>query len=99
MSRQLGDRLVAAEALDGLACFASARGQAERVARLFGAAEALRETVGYLQEQRERAMREPYLAAARPRLSETAWEAAWESGRRLGFEESIAYALENTSGG
>ena len=46
LSRQLGDKLVAAEALEGLACSASARGEAERVARLFGAAEAQREAVG-----------------------------------------------------
>ena len=94
LSRQLGDKLVAAEALEGLACSASARGEAERVARLFGAAEALREAVGYRQEPREHAMREPYLVAARPRLSEARWDAAWAEGRRLGFEEAIAYALE-----
>jgi hypothetical protein len=69
------------------------------VARLFGAAEALREAVGYQQEPRELALREPYLAAARPRLAELAWDAAWEEGRLLGFEEAIAYALEKTSGG
>jgi predicted ATPase/class 3 adenylate cyclase len=94
LSRQLGDKLVAAEALEGLACSASARGEAKRVARLFGAAEALREVVGYRQEPREHAMREPYLAAARPRLSEARWDAAWAEGRRLGFEEAITYALE-----
>jgi predicted ATPase/class 3 adenylate cyclase len=95
LSRQLGDKLVAAEALEGLACSASARGEAERVARLFGAAEALREAVGYRQEPREHALREPYLVAARPRLSEARWDAARAEGRRLGFEEAIAYALEN----
>jgi predicted ATPase/class 3 adenylate cyclase len=94
LSRQLGDKLVAAEALEGLACSASARGEAERVARLFGAAESLRGAVGYLQEPREQALREPYLAAARPRLTEARWDAAWTKGRRLGFEEAIAYALE-----
>ena len=99
LSRQLGDKLVAAEALEGLACSASARGEAERVAMLFGAAEALREAVGYRQEPREHALREPYLADARPQLSETRWDAAWAEGRRLGFEESIAYALQNDPGG
>jgi predicted ATPase/class 3 adenylate cyclase len=94
LSRQLGDKLVAAEALEGLACSASARGEAERVARLFGAAEALREAVGYRQEPREHALREPYLVAARPRLSKARWDAAWAEGRQLGFEEAIAYALE-----
>ncbi len=92
LSRQLGDKLVAAEALDGLAC--SASGDAERVARLFGAAEALREAVGYRQEPREHALREPYLAAVRPRLTEARWDAVWAEGRQLGFEEAIAYALE-----
>lgn len=92
LSRQLGDKLVAAEALDGLAC--SASGDAERVARLFGAAEALREAVGYRQEPREHALREPCLAAVRPRLTEARWDAVWAEGRGLGFEEAIAYALE-----
>ena len=64
------------------------------MARLFGAAESLRGTVGYRQETREHALREPYLAAARPQLSEARWDAAWAEGRRLGFEEAIAYALE-----
>src|SRR5215204_1538623 len=95
LSGQLGDKLVAAEALEGLACSASARGEAERVARLFGAAEALREVVGYRQEPREHALRKSYLVAARTRLSKARWEAAWTEGRRLGFEEAIAYALEN----
>jgi predicted ATPase/class 3 adenylate cyclase len=99
LSRQLGDKLVAAEALEGLACSASARGEAKRVARLFGAAEALREAVGYRQEPREQALREPYLVAARPRLSKARWDAAWAEGRRLGFEEAIAYALEKAWGG
>jgi predicted ATPase/class 3 adenylate cyclase len=99
LSRQLGDKLVAAEALEGLACSASTRGEAERVARLFGAAEALREAVGYRQEPREHALREPYLVAARPRLSKARWDAAWAEGRQLGFEEAIAYALEKAWGG
>src|SRR5829696_7836638 len=99
LSRQLGDKLVAAEALEGLACSASARGEAERVARLFGAAEAQREAVGYRQEPREHALRQPYLVAARPRLSKARWDAAWAEGRQLGFEEAIAYALGKAWGG
>jgi hypothetical protein len=43
--------------------------------------------------------REPYLVAARPRLSEARWDAVWAEGRRLGFEEAIAYALEKAWGG
>jgi hypothetical protein len=98
-SGQLGDKLVAAEALERLACSTSARGEAERVARLFGAAESQREAVGYRQEPRERALRAPYLAAARAQSAALAWDAAWAEGRSLGFEEAVAYALKTGSGG
>jgi hypothetical protein len=65
VSQDLGDKLIASESLEGLACTAEAKGDAERTARLFGAAEALRESVGYQQEPRQSALREPYLEAAR----------------------------------
>jgi len=99
LSRQLSDKLVAAEALEGLACWASTRGESERVARLFGASEALRESVGYRQEPREQALRVPYLAAARARSAASAWDVAWAEGRRLGFDEAVAYALKIGSDG
>jgi predicted ATPase len=93
LSWELGDKLVAAESLEGLACSA-ATGEEERVARLFGAAETLRESVGYRQAPRERALRQPFLDAARSRLEEATWGAAWAEGRAMTFEDAIAYALE-----
>jgi hypothetical protein len=54
LSLELGDKLIAAESLEGLACSA-ARGEEERAARLFGAAETLREAVAYNQAPRESA--------------------------------------------
>jgi tetratricopeptide (TPR) repeat protein len=92
LSRKLGDKLIAAESLEGLACSA-ARGEEERAARLFGAAEALREGVGYNQTPRERALREPYLEATRSRVGESAWQAAFAEGRAMTFEEALEYAL------
>jgi predicted ATPase/class 3 adenylate cyclase len=99
LSRQLGDKLVAAEALEGLACSAGSREGTERMARLFGAAEALREEVGYQPEPRALALREPYLAPARQESARQTWDAAWAEGRRLGLEEAIAYALADVSEG
>jgi len=93
LCRELGDRLIGSESMEGLACAAAARGEAERSARLFGAAEAL----GYQQAPAERALREPYLAAARSMLEEAAWEAAWAEGRAMTFEEAVAYALEEAA--
>jgi tetratricopeptide (TPR) repeat protein len=94
LCRELGDRLIGSESLEGLACIAAGGGGAERAARLFGAAEALREAAGYQQAPRARSLREPYLAAARSEVGETAWVEAWEEGRSMTFEEAIAYALE-----
>ena len=68
------------------------REEAEQAARLFGAAEALREAVGYQHSPEEDALREPYLAAASSRLEET-WEAALAEGRAMELEEAIQYAL------
>jgi tetratricopeptide (TPR) repeat protein len=93
LSRELGDKLIVAESLEGLACSA-ARGEEVRAARLFGAAEALREAVGYRQTPRESALREPLLDAARSRLGEARWEAMWAEGRVMTFEDAIAYAQE-----
>jgi tetratricopeptide (TPR) repeat protein len=93
LCRELGDRLIGSESMEGLACAAAARGEAERSARLFGAAEAL----GYQQAPAERALREPYLAAARSMLEKAAWEAAWAEGRAMTFEEAVAYALEKAA--
>src|SRR5215213_6236197 len=74
LCKELGDKSVTSESLEGLACAAGAKVEAEQAARLFGAAEALREATGHLQRPRERALREPYLEAARSRLDEVAWE-------------------------
>ena len=89
LCRELGDKLVAVESLEGLACAAEARDETERSARLFGAAEALRETLGVPQLPAERALREPYLTAAGARRD----GAPWQDGRGMVFEEAVEYAL------
>jgi DNA-binding CsgD family transcriptional regulator len=92
LSQELGNKLIATESLEGLACAVGTKGEAERAAKLFGAAQALREAVGYQQPPSERAVQEPYLAAARSRLEET-WEAALAEGRAMELEEAVEYAL------
>ena len=89
--KESGDKASAAESLEGLACAAGARGESEWPARLFGAAETARDQ----QSPAQRALREPYLVAARSRLDATAWEAAFAEGRAMKIEEAIAHALED----
>jgi tetratricopeptide (TPR) repeat protein len=89
LCRELGNELVAAESLQGLACVAGKRGDMERSARLFGAADALfraRNISHDLPEEQE--LRESYLEDALEQNS-----AAWEEGSKLTFEEAIEYAL------
>jgi non-specific serine/threonine protein kinase len=93
LCRELGDQLVASESMEGLACSAGIRGEAERAARMFGAAQALREAVGYEHAPREQALRVPYLAAARARLDKALWEAAFTEGQAMTLEEAVEYAL------
>jgi predicted ATPase/DNA-binding CsgD family transcriptional regulator len=93
LCRELGDKMIAVESMEGLACAAGAEGDAEGAAMLFGAAQALHEKVGKRQTTRESALREPYLATARSRLDEAAWEAAFAEGRAMELEEAIEYAL------
>ena len=95
LCRELGDKLVAAESLEGLACVAGKGGETERSARLFGAADALFRALDVPSHlPAERALREPYLSAA----LEPSNEASWEEGSKMTFEQVIEYALsENQS--
>jgi predicted ATPase/DNA-binding XRE family transcriptional regulator len=81
--------------LDGLAIVAAAKELPLRAARLWGAAEALRETTD---ERRWHIFQRPYdraLAAARAQVSETEWATAWATGRTLTAAEALAEALED----
>jgi non-specific serine/threonine protein kinase len=93
LCKEIGDKFIGSASLEGLACSAASRGEAQRAARLFGVAQALREAVGYHQTPRERALGEPYLDAARSRLSEAEWEVEFAEGRNMGLEEAIEYAF------
>ena len=93
LCKELGDKQIVPESLEGLACSAASNGEGERAARLFGAARALREAVGFRLSPRARALREPYLEAARSLLTEAAWEKAFTEGRAMGMDEAVEYAL------
>ena len=85
-----GDKTIAAESLQGLACAAGVRGEAEQAARLFGAAEA----AGYGHTPGQRALREPYLAAARSLTDEITWQATYAEGRSTAVDSAISRVLE-----
>jgi non-specific serine/threonine protein kinase len=79
--------------LDISSGLAGARGQAARSARLWGAAEALRESIGAPISPVERFYFAPLTAAAKSELGEAAWEAELAEGRTMTPEQAVEYAL------
>ena len=80
-----------------LAEAACAEGEFERAARLFGAAEALREAIGTPAPLCERPDRDDNVAAARARLDDATWEATWAEGQAMSLGEAVGYALAQES--
>jgi non-specific serine/threonine protein kinase len=94
--RELRDKVGTSYCLLGVAGVASSQGRPVRAARLWGAAEALREASGlHLLSafQRSHYDYEGHLAAARSLLDEAAWTAAWAEGRAMTPEQAVEYAL------
>jgi predicted ATPase/DNA-binding CsgD family transcriptional regulator len=96
IERSLENRDMTVYMLDGLACHAAMVGRPQRAARLLGAAENLQAQTGV------RLMRhmEPLLLQARETISASlgpsSLESETEAGRRMGRDEAITYALEET---
>jgi hypothetical protein len=89
----LGNIRGGTECLEGLAEEASAQKQPERAARLFGAAEVLREAGGWPFQEVYRADYEPHVAATRAALGARAFAAAWAKGRATPRDQAYADAL------
>jgi DNA-binding CsgD family transcriptional regulator len=90
---ELGLKADTAESLEGLAETAGALGEYARAARLWGAAERLRENFAVSWTLAERMLYEPRLAAARTRLGAAEWEEAFAEGKAMTTREAVEYAL------
>ncbi len=73
-------------------------GQRERAARLYGAAEALREVTGIpIQYALRQALYERQVATLREQLDARTFEATCVQGRAMTLEEAIAEALAEST--
>jgi non-specific serine/threonine protein kinase len=95
LARRTKDKLGSAYYFLGLGRAAAEQGQPVRAARLWGAAEVMREVIGITLSYFDLAHSdyEARLAAARSHLDEAAWEAAWSEGQAMSPEQAIEYAL------
>jgi ATP/maltotriose-dependent transcriptional regulator MalT len=73
-----------AASLEGLAALEAEQGESGDAARLWGAAQALRETIGAPMHPLLRASSEHTQAQMRAKLSAASWQRLWEEGRRSG---------------
>jgi tetratricopeptide (TPR) repeat protein len=84
--------------LDGLAGVAGASGQPGFAARLFSAAEALRESLGAGIEFADAIDRNRNLTAARAKLDDAEWQAAWAEGQAMSLEQVVELSLQPVPG-
>jgi non-specific serine/threonine protein kinase len=99
MCQDLDNKQGIVECLEGLAAArvrsgAPGGGQPELAARLFGAAEALREKIATPVSPSKREERDRYVERARLALGEETFAALWATGRTMTLDAAIVRALE-----
>ncbi len=98
LSREVGFRWVTFECLVWLTDVFIALGQYDRAARVLGAAQVLREALGYRSSPQGQANRDRRLASMRRGLGQAAFAAHWAEGGAMSLEQAIEYALAGETG-
>lgn len=91
--QRLGHRAAIAHQLECFAMIAKAQEEDEHAAKLFGAAEALRENINIPMTPFERVEYEREVNDLRANMDESAFAKAWAEGRALTMEQAVEYAL------
>jgi non-specific serine/threonine protein kinase len=92
-SQEFGSKKGMIYCLDGFAALSVSEGRPEVSARLCGAADALRESIGIQQEPHERKRRDRYIAKIEATLPGTAFLEAMTSGRAMTLEQAVSLGL------
>jgi predicted ATPase/class 3 adenylate cyclase len=98
LSWEIGLNPLVQSALEGFACLAGAKGEAERAVRLWGAAQTLHEIKGILRDTDFLDEADVRISAVRSGMGEEVWEEAWRKGRTMTLDEAVSYALEEEAG-
>lgn len=92
-SQEFGSKKGMIYCLDGFAALSVSEGRPDVSARLCGAADALRESIGIQPERHERKRRDRYIAKIEATLPGTAFLEAMTSGRTMTLEQAVSLAL------
>jgi hypothetical protein len=99
LSWDTGVNPVVQRTLEGFACLAGAKGETDRAARLWGAAQALHETKGIPRDTDFLAEADARISAVRSGTEEEVWEEAMRKGRVMTLDGAVSYALEEAEAG
>jgi len=91
--QELRERRGSAWAFENVACAAAARGQANRAARLWGASDAICESIGSPLPSSYQQVRDQYLVSVKESLGKVAFQTATAEGRAMSLKQAIQYAL------
>ena len=93
--QKIGHRAAIAHQLENFAFVAKAQEEDQRAAKLFGAAEILRENIHIPMTTFERVEYDREVNDLRVNMDEATFAKSWAEGRAMTMEQAIAYALEN----
>ena len=93
LNRERDNSLGMAACLGGLAGVAAAGGQAEQAARLFGAVDAVLETIGLVLDGADQIEYRRNVACARDRLDHDAYARQWNEGRTLTLDQAVGEGM------
>jgi hypothetical protein len=94
--KDFGQFAAVAHQLESFAFIARQEGEAERAARLLGAAEALREIIRVPMRDDEHVEYQKEIASLRNQMDTPAFTAAWAEGRAMDLERAVSYVTSNT---
>lgn len=92
--QRLGHRAAVANQLECFAFIAKVHEQTERAAKLFGAAEALREKINIPMSEVEQVEYERETADLKANMDENEFASDWAQGRSMTMEQALQFALE-----
>ncbi len=94
IAKDLGSLRAVADCLDGFASLSAMSEKFEKAAILFGAAESLRESVGFEIQNADRIFRDHFVEIVKNSISKNSFSEFEKQGRKISMDEAVNLALD-----
>jgi predicted ATPase len=91
--RELGGKWDIVDCFEDMGSIAAHGDRPDAAARLYGAADALRDSVGATPSPFEQVLLDQYMDRAKQALGEDGFRNAWDEGHGMSFDDAVEYAL------